>query len=98
MKSNESPFCSNTVRNFAGGGAFAAHGKHEKSKNVSPDFLVRVLSNSFPRFDTPLKQPDIRRIGLVYNPDTFQPPDVSEQHPENPHYRPLVEYKLDVKQ
>jgi hypothetical protein len=56
------------------------------------------LTNTFPQFDKPLKSPDVRRIALIYYPDTFQPPEECAKHAGNPHYRPLVECKLGVKE
>ena len=40
----------------------------------------------------------MRRIALIRYPDTFQPPEGCSRHPEDPHYRPLIECKLGVQQ
>jgi hypothetical protein len=53
ISTDQKPFCGSTVRNLAGGGSFSAHGKHEKTRNIPPDFLVRILTNTFPQFDKP---------------------------------------------
>ena len=89
-------FVNSTVRSYSGGGVVSGHGKNEKARNIPTNFLMRVLCNEFPAFDKPLKMPDLRRIALIYYPDTFQPDDVLRRNVGNPHYRKLVEYKLGV--
>lgn len=91
-------FVNATVKEYSGGGVVSGHGKHEKPKNIETNFLLRVIANEFPEFQRKLKMPDVRRIALVYYPDTFQPTDILAQHPGNAHYRPLVEYKLGVRE
>jgi len=74
----------------------SGHGKHEKAQNIETVFLLRLIANEFPEFDRPLKMPDLRRIALIYYPDTFQPAEICAMNSGNPHYRKLVEYKLGV--
>lgn len=89
-------FVNTTVRSNAGGGVVSGHGKHEKAQNIETNFLLRLVANDFPKFERPLTAPDLRRIALIYYPDTCQPPEVCAKHAHNVHYRPLVDYKLSV--
>ena len=96
ISTDNKKFVNTTVRSYAGGGVVSGHGKHEKAQNIETDFLLRLIANDFPEFDRPLKMPDLRRIALIYYPDTFQTAEICAKNSGNPHYRMLVEYKLGV--
>jgi hypothetical protein len=80
-----------TVRNLTGGNTMAAHGKHEKSENFDPDFLLRLITNSLPKFNQELKDADERRLAVHFYPCSFRAPHLFKA--ANANHRKLKEFK-----
>lgn len=55
------------------------------------DFLIRLIFNSWPSFDSPLEEPDVRRLGLLYYPCTYKPAVTYDA--TNPNHRLQVNFK-----
>ena len=91
VNDDEKPLNAKTVRNMTGGNTMAAHGKHEKSENFDPDFLLRLITNSLPKFNQPLKDADLRRLAALLYPASFRAPHLFEAC--DPNHRRLKEFK-----
>ena len=80
-----------TIKNYTGGNTITGHGKHEKSRNMSTDFLLRLITNEFPRFSNDFGEADLRRLAVIFYPCSFKSP--ADYDEANPNHRKLVDYK-----
>jgi hypothetical protein len=85
------PLCNETLRSLTGGNSVSAAGKNEKELTFSTDFLIRLIFNKWPAFDSPLTEPDIRRLGLLYFPCCYRA--ASRYDASNPNHRLQIDFK-----
>jgi hypothetical protein len=93
VNDSESSLNTQTIRGMTGGNTMAAHGKHEKSDNFDPDFLLRLITNSLPKFNQPLKDADERRFAVQFYPASFRAPHLFDE--ANKDHRRLKEFSRD---
>ena len=88
FNSKGKPLSAETIRNYTGGNTISGNGKHEKSRNMSTDFLLRLITNEFPRYGSELSEPDLRRLAVIFYPCSHKSP--ADYDAANPNDRKLV--------